>query len=129
MSNEEDAEYSQYSEDTGEELPKLPLASEDELPEAFTRFVDGTLLEHLTGAQNAHKHYWCSRWVEHPDALHRLYAIWREWEDVQTDTMTLHDFIRNVLDWHLPYLTGENGALSRCGKEHKPHVRLDEAGH
>lgn len=122
----------EFDEHTGEEIEQpgsvyLPLTADTDLPQDFTRWVDTTLLGSLTAARHLEKRVWCDRWAEHPDVLHRLFAMWVEWQDVQARTSSLHDFIRNVLDYHMPYLVGEYGSLRRCGHGHKPHVRLDEA--
>jgi Domain of unknown function (DUF4913) len=57
--------------------------------------------------------YWCSRWWAHPEALQRIYSLWREWEKARLDdTMSL--WWRDHLDPHLATLAGENGAFVMC---------------
>lgn len=102
---------------------QLPIYSVDELPPAFSTFVETTLLDSLTGASKG-RWSWCTRWSEHPDAVHRLLAIWQQWLEVQADPMGLHDFLRNTLDYHLPLLVGEHGALRACQYGHRGHERI-----
>lgn len=98
---------------------RLPLTSTN-LPDGFETFVEGTLLQSLTSASKG-RTSWCTHWREHPDALHRLFAIWQQWLDVQEQPTQLHDFLRNVLDYHLPLLVGEHGTLRACQYGHKGH--------
>ncbi|WP_442786080.1 DUF4913 domain-containing protein [Microbacterium sp. SL62] len=42
-------------------------------------FVDRPLMEYFFGgARDLENNQWCPRWVEHPDAVHRLAAIYDE---------------------------------------------------
>lgn len=101
----------------------LPLGDVDALPPAFSTFVESTLLDSLTGASKG-RWSWCTQWRRHPDAVHRLFAIWQQWLDVQADPMMLHDFLRNTLDYHLPLLVGEHGSLHGCQYGHREHARI-----
>lgn len=100
----------------------LPLAQP---PEGLEDFVETILLEVLTGATK--ERTWCSEWASHPDAVHRLAAIHEQWDILKMRGMSLHDFYRDVLDYHLPFLVGKDtGAFSACGYgQHRPHKRLD----
>lgn len=101
----------------------LPLTT---TPDGLEEFVNTVLLESLTAAGK--ERAWCPEWSNHPDALHRLTAIYEQWELLTMRGMTLHDFFRDVLDYHLPYLVGKDiGAFSGCAYgQHRPHKRLDE---
>jgi Domain of unknown function (DUF4913) len=59
---------------------------------------------------------WCARWWAHPEALSRIYAIWRAWETLRvTDPATgMSTWWRDHLDPHLTALTNEYGPFSRC---------------
>lgn len=101
----------------------MPLGDVATLPPAFSTFVESTLLDSLTAGSKAGR-VWCTRWREHPDAVHRLFAIWQQWLEVQSDPMLLHEFLRNTLDYHLPLLVGEHGALHGCQYGHRAHERI-----
>lgn len=49
-------------------------------PPELVEWVEGTFQEYLTGTIGLVKSgRWCSRWTEHPDAVHRLAGIYDEW--------------------------------------------------
>lgn len=62
---------------------------------------------------------WCPRWWAHPEALSRLYALWRAWETLRiTDPGTgMSIWWRDHLDPHLTALTSDAGPFSRCGPD------------
>ncbi|MEU7822970.1 DUF4913 domain-containing protein [Catellatospora sp. NPDC049133] len=60
--------------------------------------------------------YWCPRWWAHPEALQRIYSLWREWEKARLDD-AMSVWWRDHLDPHLAVLGGENGAFVRCSPE------------
>ncbi|MDJ0336593.1 DUF4913 domain-containing protein [Salinibacterium sp. G-O1] len=102
----------------------LPLT---DIPDSVRAFVDGVLLPHLTAGQPKDT-IWCSQWGEHPDAVHRLAAISDEWSHMlESPDASLHGFLRDVLDYHLPMLVDrEKGSFRRCGQgRHSTHAQLD----
>lgn len=60
--------------------------------------------------------HWCPRWWAHPEALSRLYALWRAWETLRiADPATgMSIWWRDHLDPHLAVLTSETGPFARC---------------
>ncbi|MFI7510652.1 DUF4913 domain-containing protein [Micromonospora aurantiaca] len=60
---------------------------------------------------------WCPRWWAHPEAISRLYALWRAWETLRvSDPQTgMSIWWRDHLDPHLAALTAEYGPFNRCG--------------
>lgn len=97
----------------------MPLVPGEELPAAFVEFVDVTLLQFLTHADK-HSAVWCNQWQQHPDALHRLMAVWFAWIDVEAAPRAIHEFYKETLDYHLPYLVDQQrGAFSKCGTVHR----------
>ncbi|GAA2705280.1 DUF4913 domain-containing protein [Micromonospora olivasterospora] len=62
---------------------------------------------------------WCPRWWAHPEALSRLYALWRAWEALRVnDPQTgMSIWWRDHLDPHLAVLTGDAGPFVRCGPD------------
>lgn len=59
---------------------------------------------------------WCPRWWAHPEAISRLYALWRAWETLRvSDPQTgMSIWWRDHLDPHLAALTAEYGPFNRC---------------
>lgn len=121
-------------------LPEnLPLRA---VPDGLGEFVDDVLLSQLTGGSRDDNTVWCAEWREHPDAVYRLAAIHDEWlhlvaylaevddnGEVADSGMdvSLHGFLRDVLDYHMPMLVDhERGAFRACKHgNHVPHRRLD----
>ncbi|MFI7080925.1 DUF4913 domain-containing protein [Micromonospora sp. NPDC049903] len=62
---------------------------------------------------------WCPRWWAHPEAISRLYALWRAWETLRvSDPQTgMSIWWRDHLDPHLTALAAEYGPFSRCGPD------------
>ncbi len=109
-------------------VSRVPLT---EAPADLIAWVEGTLQDRLTGFGKAETR-WCSQWAEHPDALHRLAAMFDEWQFLMAGgevAPSLHMFIREVLDYHMPYLVSrEFGVFAQCGEHgHEPHRRVDAA--
>lgn len=63
--------------------------------------------------------YWCAQWWAHPEALSRLYAIWRAWETLRvSDPATgMSTWWRDHLDPHLNALTADGGPFCRCSPD------------
>ncbi|KAB1931893.1 DUF4913 domain-containing protein [Micromonospora sp. ALFpr18c] len=59
---------------------------------------------------------WCPRWWAHPEAISRLYALWRAWETLRvSDPQTgMSIWWRDHLDPHLAALAAEYGPFNRC---------------
>jgi hypothetical protein len=59
---------------------------------------------------------WCPHWWAHPEAISRLYALWRAWETLRvSDPQTgMSIWWRDHLDPHLNALTNEYGPFGRC---------------
>ncbi len=111
-------------EETEAPRPTLPLTATDELLPEFVTFVENVLPVYLI-QNDGEQRVWCDQWRAHPDALHRLYAIWQMWELAASGEITLHSFIRDVLDWHQPHLIDrDTGAFRRCLREHREPIAL-----
>lgn len=63
--------------------------------------------------------YWCAKWWAHPEALSRLYALWRAWETLRvSDPNTgMSIWWRDHLDPHLGALTAGYGPFTRCSPD------------
>jgi hypothetical protein len=107
-------------------VSRVPLT---EAPAALVQWVEGTLQDRMTGLGKTETR-WCDRWTEHPDAVQRLAAMFDEWQFMLLGgkgAPSLHMIIREVLDYHMPYLVSkESGIFAKCGEDgHEPHRRLD----
>ncbi len=70
---------------------------------------------------------WCRQWWAHPEALSRIYALWRAWETLRiSDPATgMSIWWRDHLDPHLNALTNETGPFTRCRPDkHTPPATL-----
>jgi len=106
---------------------RLPLT---EIPDGLANFVEMTLMDSLTagaerGSERAPR--WCSQWREHPEAVHRLAAIYDEWcMMLAGEDAAPHLFLRDVLDYHLSLLVDpDRGTFRACRYGHVSHRRLD----
>lgn len=71
---------------------------------------------------------WCSYWWDHRTVLHRIEAMWRKYEKMRlTDPAGAdEEFLRIVIDHHMPVLLGPQSPMSECdrGKAHAHSRRL-----
>jgi hypothetical protein len=89
-------------------------------------FVSGYLthvVERRVVTGNVSGVYWCSQWWAHPEALSRVYALWREWERARVDD-TMSVWWLHHLDPHLAGLTADFGPFCKCepGKHVEPRT-------
>jgi hypothetical protein len=61
----------------------------------------------------------CPDWTEHPEAVSRLEALWREWERVAADGgRGMAAFWIGLLDPMMAALTDEHGPFAHCRRGH-----------
>jgi hypothetical protein len=62
---------------------------------------------------------WCPQWWRHPEAITRLYALWRSWETLRvSDPDTgMSIWWRDHFDHHFGVLVSEYGPLGRCSPD------------
>jgi hypothetical protein len=67
--------------------------------------------------------HWCPRWWSHPEAISKLYALWRAWESLRVaDPHTgMSIWWRDHFEPHFGVLTSEWGAFGRCGPDRGHH--------
>lgn len=89
------------------------------------------LMDNLTGVGKTNKKRWCASWEEHPEAVHRLAAIYDVWQGALTGDVSLHGFCHDVLDYHhLPMLTDpETGVFARCARDGHQRPAVDVSPH
>ncbi len=66
---------------------------------------------------------WCPSWWRHPEAISRLYALWRAWETLRVgDPDTgMSIWWRDHFDSHFAVMTGEYGPFNKCSPD-RGHV-------
>lgn len=66
---------------------------------------------------------WCPEWWRHPEAISRLYALWRGWETLRVaDPGTgMSLWWRDHFDPHFAVLTSDHGPLGKCSPD-RGHV-------
>jgi hypothetical protein len=85
--------------------------------DAFVRGYLAPMVERRVAEGATAGLYWCPRWWAHPEAISRLYALWRAWESLRVaDPQTgMSIWWRDHLDPHLRALTDAYGPFGRCG--------------
>lgn len=87
--------------------------------DSFVRHYLAPVVERRLAVGSAHGAAWCPEWWRHPEAITRLYALWRAWETLRVgDPDTgMSIWWRDHFDPHFAQLTGELGPFSRCGPD------------
>ncbi|MFD4208255.1 DUF4913 domain-containing protein [Micromonospora tulbaghiae] len=87
--------------------------------EAFVRGYFAHVVERRLASGPMSGVNWCPRWWAHPEAISRLYALWRAWETLRVgDPQTgMSIWWRDHLDPHLAALGAEYGPFSRCSPD------------
>lgn len=59
---------------------------------------------------------WCPKWWLHPEAVVRLTALWRSFEEAHHSgaPSDMSVWLRDHLDMHMPQLTAPDGPLKGC---------------
>ena len=61
---------------------------------------------------------WCPEWWRHPEAVVRLSALWRGFEERRAEPGdSMSAWMRDHLDHHMPVLTDPAGPLKGCSDE------------
>lgn len=69
---------------------------------------------------------WCKRWWDHRSVLMRVTAMWHKYEKMRLDDPAgfQEDFIRFVVDHHMPFLLSAQSPMKNCSPEHQPSRQL-----
>ncbi|OJF14560.1 DUF4913 domain-containing protein [Couchioplanes caeruleus subsp. caeruleus] len=91
--------------------------------EAFLRRYLAPVVERRLTVGAASGVNWCPEWWQHPEAISRLYALWRAWETLRAaDPDTgMSIWWRDHFDPHFAVLTGEYGPFGKCSPD-RGHV-------
>lgn len=92
-----------------EEPPQLAYRTVEEF---VTNYLAKTIRRNVNGSQLT----WCPEWWRHPEALSRLTAVWRAWENLRLDpALGISTWWLSHCDPHLRALMDpETGPLSAC---------------
>lgn len=98
----------------------------EELPERFVDLEDFMVhffllvIERKLGPSRV----WCPRWWAHPEAVNRLWALWRSYEAFRAQGgSALTSWWVYHVDSQLPQLLDEHGPFARCRKGHERGLR------
>lgn len=102
-----------------------------EEPSPVFATVDQFVQEHL--AHNYRRtlnvqggHTWCPEWWRHSEAISRLEALWRAWEDLRRDGKTgMSSWWRDHADHHMQILLSTEGPFKGCSREKGHNPRLE----
>ena len=73
---------------------------------------------------------WCPQWWRHAEAISRLEALWRSWEQLRLDPlMGMASWYRDHLDHQLPILTAADGPFAGCDSTRHFHPERDRLPH
>lgn len=90
-------------------------------------FVDQIITPmYATSATRANRANWAKRWWAHPEAVARLDALWRRYEQLRMDEpgTFFESFLRGHADYHMRYLMKDDGVFADCRNEDTPSVPL-----
>lgn len=115
---------------TPSETVDPPSTSAEDAPSLVFATVDLFVQEHL--ALNYRRnlnvqggHTWCPEWWRHGEAISRLEALWRAWEDLRRDGKTgMSSWWRDHADHHMQILLSTDGPFKGCSvdKGHNPRL-------
>ena len=55
---------------------------------------------------------WAADWWNYPEAVSRLDALWRSWENARQDPVAMSAWWRDHLDHHMPILMSQDGPFA-----------------
>lgn len=107
----------------GEEEHSEEAAAEPYFPNCYQWFQDW-LVPTWTRPLTASTATWCPQWWCHPEAVSRVEALWRAWEQLRLDPGTgMSVWWRDHADHHLPTLLATDGPFKGCGPEKRHTTR------
>lgn len=103
-----------------DDAPSAPMFSD---LDSFMRHYLAPVVERRVTLGAATGVNWCPQWWKHPEAISRLYALWRAWETLRiADPDTgMSIWWRDHFDTHFAVLTGEYGPFGKCAPD-RGHV-------
>jgi hypothetical protein len=107
-------------EESGEDdAPQLHYGSVDE----FVREVVLPMYQRKVGVRGSRR--WSAQWWRNAEAVSRLEAMWRAWENLRQDGATgMSTWWRDHADYHMNILLSADGPFGRSEDENKPGAPL-----
>ncbi|MFE1103258.1 DUF4913 domain-containing protein [Nocardiopsis alba] len=103
----------------GEQTPELYYGSVDE----FVREVILPMYRRKVGSRGSRR--WSAQWWRDAEAIARLEALWRAWENLRLDGATgMSTWWRDHADYHMNILFDPEGPFGRSEDENKPGAPL-----
>jgi len=92
--------------------------------DSLAGWMDGFFFPVFERTVSASKQPWCAEWWRHPEAVQRLNALWRAWEDLRAQPgAEWSTWWTHHLDPHLRALSDlETGTFSQCGSGHRTYA-------
>jgi hypothetical protein len=80
------------------------------------------LLEVYRRSTRGQARVWCPQWWKHPEAVARMDALWRSFEQLRQDPGTgMSVFWRDHVDHHMSVLLDADGPFKGCEEHHSEH--------
>ncbi|WP_239647409.1 DUF4913 domain-containing protein [Nocardiopsis baichengensis] len=117
-----DAPAAEWGGDQGQETPQ---EAEQDQPDLFFASVEEFVREYLApmyrrkvSARGSRR--WSAQWWRNPEAVARLEALWRAWENLRQDGGTgMSTWWRDHADYHMNALFDPDGPFASAGDENK----------
>jgi hypothetical protein len=103
----EDADESE-AEQPSAPVPELVFGSVDE----FVREQLRIMYRRVVGPAGRAPRRWAADWWNYPEAVSRLDALWRSWENARQDSVAMSGWWRDHLDHHMPILMSDEGPFA-----------------
>jgi len=92
--------------DAAEPPGELVFGSVDE----FVREQLRVMYRRVVGERSPRR--WAADWWNYPEAVSRLDALWRSWENARQDPVAMSAWWRDHLDHHMPILMSQDGPFA-----------------
>lgn len=92
--------------DAAPAAPELVFGSVDE----FVREQLRVMYRRVVGERTPRR--WAADWWNYPEAVSRLDALWRSWENARQDPVAMSAWWRDHLDHHMPILMSQDGPFA-----------------
>lgn len=116
-----------------DELQALDAETEPVEPTLYFGSVDEFVREYLVNAYrrrvDGQRSCWAARWWEYDEAVIRLEALWRSWEELRQDPATgMSVWWRDHADHHMNVLLSSDGPFAAAGEGGDGRINCNEKG-
>lgn len=105
--------------------PDAQEPTEQELIDEFAEWVEAMIHDVESVPDDNQTRYWCPRWWDHPEAVHRLMALHQEYIRAATEN-TLSAWYIYHWDGHAKTLFAPTGPFERCRTTHSFYDRSEK---